>query len=591
MDGESNASSETNENIDVMVKDMIGKENGKEIKKELLDDASRNPKRKQLSFPLGDEMSTKSSNDGLSLGNHVRNQERVSGNLKKEENAEKFKNSDMEASGNNDLRPIIKQERFEENDISDNMFSEINIKKEPNTTFSQIEEVIELDSDGEDPAYQLWCSSQIEFSSTSSKNVKQERIEIEDAFSIASFDSPIQSSPKYDLLESTIQPHPEEDGSDDDVIFLECDNKHLDLEGSQMALFEKIRQNIKVKKEKVDSQQEDMNHIDIINLASPPNHKDDDIITLSPIGPPDQDSKQNIVRKDKDSEKRSYNQNEKSPTFDQIDPFSEPYSPTEELPDLEFSSENRSDQGLKSPYFTSHDTKDKSKERIHPSTSRVTPPISPMKKRPIQLIEPLPQPPKKHARKTSTSSERGEGDIRPKHFHHQDNKNEKEWEGNKDKWKSSHKSYSSGLSHKEKRSDALKEIELRKKEQKHSEIGAANENDGKIVPSTSSKPATAALTKVKTSKPKLQKLFSTAKSSKDSNLFDDGQTSPRQPVRKAHKPKRLPPSLSSSTNKAISTSSTSATKTKKIPPKAVNTSHPTLLTKHVRTTAETTLDQ
>ena len=552
----------------------------------MADESSRTPKRKQLPLSFGDERSTKSSNVESTLDDVERSLERLHETPGKGDNAEKLKseNSDMKANGNKDMQPIIKQERLEENDISDPMFSQIEIKKEPNTTFSQIEEVIELDSDGEDPAYQLWCSSQIDLSSTSSKEVKQEPIEIGDAFSIASFDSPIQLSPKYDFIESTIQHRPEEDGSDDDVIFLECDNTHLNLEGSQMALFEKIRQNIKVKKEKVDSQQEDNHHIDIINLASPPSHNHDDIITLSPIHPRDDDSKPNFAQKDKSSEKSSYNQKEKSPEFDHIDPFSDLYSPTDELPDLDLSSGIRSDQVSKSPYFSSNDTKKEGEttETIRPSTSRVTPPISPMKKRPIQLIDPLPQPPKKHVRTHSSSSERGEG------AHHQDNKIDRD--GNKDKWRSSHKSYSSGLSHKEKRAGALKEIEQRKKEQKLLEIGAATENDGKEASSRSFKPSAAALTKVKTSKPKLMKYLSASKSLEDANLLEDDQAAPRQPVRKAHKPKSLPPLLASSSNKVTSTSSTSATKSNKLPNKAVKNSHSSVLTYHVRTTAETTLD-
>ena len=69
-------------------------------------------------------------------------------------------------------------------------------KNENNTTFSQVEEVIELDSDGEDPAYQSWCSRQVQHAS----NVKLERpVEHDnDAISVGSYDSPSRSSPKDD---------------------------------------------------------------------------------------------------------------------------------------------------------------------------------------------------------------------------------------------------------------------------------------------------------------------------------------------------------------------------------------------------------
>ena len=387
---------------------------------------------------------------------------------------------------------------------------------------------------------------------TSSSNaVKQEPIEIDDSFSIASFDSPPQSSSKYDFIGSKIQSRADRNDSDDDVILLENDNKKLDLDDSQMGLFEKIRKNIKIKKEKVDSQQEDTAYIDVIDLASPPKG-------LSPISILDEDTNLNLDP-------------EKSPSFDQFDPFPEPYSPTDDLPDLVFVSNKKNDIVSKATEPTSNEAKkeDENKDVIHPGSSREIPPISPIKKRPIQLIEPLPHPPKKHARRTSSSSSTSERTW--------ESKSEKFFD--RDKWKSSHKSSLSGFSEidKEKRADALKEIELRKKEQKLSSAPTeARENESSA---SSSKPA---LSKIKTSKPKLLKLVSS---------LEEDESAPRQPVRKAHKPKSLPPSFGSANRKTTSSNSTSSKHSTKAPAKAVNNIPSNIQTSHLRTTAETTVDQ
>ena len=72
------------------------------------------------------------------------------------------------------------------------------IKKERNSTFSQIEEVIELYSDGEDAAIQSWCSSQI--NSSHVKLEKSDEYRNDDSLSSpspvspCSFESPSRSS-------------------------------------------------------------------------------------------------------------------------------------------------------------------------------------------------------------------------------------------------------------------------------------------------------------------------------------------------------------------------------------------------------------
>ena len=549
-----------NEKSDETFKDKSGNEQTVEIKQELIDETSRNPKRKHSSASQGDESSEKLSKN-WSSGNYGEDV------MFKEV----FRpNKDKKVKNNKEVLEMdkvsIKQEPFEEDDP---IFSQIDIKEEPNTTFSQVEEVIELDSDGEDPAYEIWCSSQMEMSSTSSKNIKQEPIEIDDSFSIASFDSPIHVSPKYDFHNSNTQPRKDDTGSDDDVIFLESDNKDLDLEGSQMALFEKIRKSIKIKKEKVDSQGEDMSHIDVIDLASPPKHNEDEIGGLSPILKPNEDiqkSFENFDRLQKDKSKENQN-----------DPFSAFYAPTDDLPDLHFVSEKKKDNVSKSIELLSNETnkEDIKNESTHPTTPLWPPPVSPLKKRPIQLIDPLPQPPKKYARRLSSTSEISEGDKKPKELNHRDNKNEEEF--GKDKWRSSHKPSLTSLSNKdkEKRAEALKELELRKKEQKSLESGI----DEKDASSSSAKPV---LPKIKTSKPKLSKLMSS---------LEDDQAAPRQPIRKAHKPKTLPPSIGHQNKKISSSSSKSVINSTKVPSKSVKNSQSNILASHIRTTAETTVDQ
>ena len=525
----------------------------REIKQELIDEASRNPKRKHSIVSLDEDMAGKSPKEWSSgnFGDDVLIKEVFcSSKERKDPSAKDKENKDALQKDNG--KPFIKEEPFEADDMDDHMFSTIDIKQEPNTTFSQVEEVIDLDSDEED----LWCSTQLEMATPFPKNIKQEPIEINDSFSLSSLDSPPHFSPKDDILKSNVQTGPNENDSDDDVIFLECDNKKLDLDDSQMGLFEKIRKNIKVKKEKVDSQPGDTSHVDVIDLASPPKG-------LSPISMTEDDTKFDHL-------------SDISSVSDKIDPFPEPYSPTDDLPDLVFTTENKRDLVSRAPEASTHEpiSKNESKDVIHSSSSRPTLPISPIKKRPIQLIEPLPQPPKKYARRLSSSTlDASDGDKVSKESY-RDSKSYKD--SDRDKWRSSHKSASTNFSTKDKeiRAEALKEIELRKKEQKLLGTGAEDKTSA-----SSSKPA---LPKVKTSKPKLLKLV---------NSLEEDESVPRQPVRKAHKPKNLPPSFGHAKKKITSNSSTSSKHSTKDTSKSTNNSHQSIQTSHLRTTAETTVDQ
>ena len=313
-----------------------------------------------------------------------------------------------------------------------------------------------------------------------------------------------------------------DDDEDDDVIFLECDNKDLDLEGSQMALFEKIRQNIKIKKEKVDSQEV----CEIVNIASPQRISEtEDVISLSPESFDD----------DKTYYKDRHDQVDKKIVGDNIindkcevaslSPISdtEMMSPLGELPDL--NCQEQIDHVFNSPQHVTHDDgkahRSATKQHLPQGNSSSSP-----SKRQAQFIDPLPQPPRKANRraisentvidmaKQKVNCQKRQEIDRLKQTHERDNKY-------------SYVNFS--LRDKERRAEVLKDIELRKKvqKQKESHCSVKTSNDSSQKPSASSR-------KIKMSQPKLSKLLPEKHSLREVDLFGDKPLSaPRQPVRRS----------------------------------------------------------
>jgi hypothetical protein len=546
-----------------------------------IEETSRNPKRKSAaSFSFSDErLPNKRDKIEVELseehfGNHMDSKTGQADAMTKkvdEQNSYGF-----ETINTGEILGSMKKELIYGNDDCED--KDMNGKKYVhNTTFSQVEEVIELDSDGEDPAYQSWSSSQVPLSTN--KATKVEMPETEDSYSVrSSFDSVLQLSPKDEFIEP-LTPEDGDNQSDDDVIFLESDNKELDLEGSQMALFEKIRLNIKIKKEKVDSQE--VNEVDIINLASPP-RSTEVIITLSPDSFQEDEKEFDVhdytLRNDKQIEdKVLYDKDDVSVPrpFTKGEPLSSPYlpSPFDELPDIDL--EQQIDRALgDSPdnaCSVVNDTKRKSGTKIiSPRTS----PMSSPTKRHALLIDALPLRTKHFE---MPYSEKWLGKDNQKH--HQQDRTRKDSESiHKSKNLNSYSYVGFSIKDKEKRAEALKEIELKKKENKVIELDSNKKSSN----GSSRKSSAASSTRIKNSRPKLAKLLPSTHTLKEVDLFGDkpSSSSARQPVRKAHNPKL--PLLKAKEFRSKSTS--------KNPSSAVINSHLNPSNTLIRKIAETTTD-
>ena len=493
--------------------------------KENIEETSRNPKRKKIiSSPTFENSIEKPGIDSqeknkFSLGK--RDCKRI---MKEESNKSEDAGRLVISSSKNQLDSDDDSEELETTGI----------KKEHNTTFSQIEEVIELDSDGEDPAYQSWCSSQFDITS----NIKIEKQENEDRFSNISLDSPTRSSPRDDEFPEASSLD-NGDQSDDDVIFLECDNKDLNLEGSQMALYEKIRLNIKIKKEMVESQQDGCK-IDIINLASPPRKgenkdKQDNLIKLL------DNEKEENNKKDDDYDNNLVS----SPASEEIEMISSSYSAFNELPDLDASLDQQIDRVLDIPEDAAwQDVGNKDLERF--SKSPISSPLSSPTKRQIQLIDPIPKPFKKDGKKDSFEGIRSETpqhrtlpNDKEKKYHsksHEDRDERDKDSGKKLKHSNPYSYVGFSVKDKERRAEALKEIELKKRQQKKqleaADIANISSKDNHSLVKTASQ-------KIKNSQPKLAKLLPVKQSLHEVDLFGNksSSSSPRQPIRRAHKPK------------------------------------------------------
>ena len=135
---------------------------------------------------------------------------------------------------------------------------------------------------------------------------------------------------------------------------------------------------------------------------------------------------------------------------------------------------------------------------------------------------------------------------------------------------------------KQRRAEALKEIELKKKVE--SEAGKLYNDSKQYV----EKPSTGGSGKVKTSLPKIAKLLPKKQSLKEVDLFgDDSSGLPRQPIRRAHVPKH---SLSRSTYTNTRKISNKAPRTSTMPPpKSTNMESAT--GHQIRRNAETAFDR
>ena len=480
---------------------------------------------------------------------------------------------------------------LEEEQLDSDDDSEIPQNSKPqNTTFSQVEDVIELDSDNEDPAYESWCSSQNLLAST----IKKELISNDDNESILSLDSPSRSSMKDEDFPDPF--HLELDESDDDVIFLECDNRHLDLEGSQMALFEKIRNNMKVKKEKIESQ-DYLSQIDIVNLASPP-RKSEEHAEIPPSSPdsPDQntldtDAKDWIIQDDDEANNKKDERLIFSPSPVENIKISSPYSLSDDLPDIDIPPfvDNQRDQSVKKSDSSTTSCPSISGDGKDPKNA-VTNSLKVLSShRRTQLIDPLPsKPSSKLSQKyydSTFSNVRKKNDHLSHEKRHEQKLESKSLGHTPDGIASPrniYRSVSCPDQGKQRRAEALKEVELKKKVE--SEVGRLHNTSKQHI----EKPSAAGSEKVKTSLPKIARLLPKMQSLKEVDLFgDDSSGLPRQPIRRAHTPKH---SLSRSTctnirkihNKTSTTSTMPAQKSTNMESAAGH---------QIRRTAETTFDR
>ena len=502
-----------------------------------IEETSRNPKRKSVaSFSFSDErLPNKKEKIDVDIREENHRNQIDSKIGEKDAMTKKVDENDIYATETINTGTILgsmKKELMYGNDDWEDR--DINrTKYGHNTTFSQVEEVIELDSDGEDPAYHSWSSSQVKLATN--KGTKVEMPETEDSYSVrSSFDSVLQLSPKEEFIEPLI-PEDRNNESDDDVIFLESDNKELDLEGSQMALFEKIRNNIKIKKEKVDSQE--VNEVDIINLASPP-RSTEDIITLSPDSAHDEkefDIPGYTLKNDKQIEEKVDYDKDDVPVprpLKKGQSLSSPYlpSPFDELPDIDLEQQIDRTLGDSPDKFCSAVNAIKRKSGTKIDSPRTSPMSSPTKRHAL-LIDPLPQ-----RAKPIEMSSFDKCHIKDNQKTHQQDRTRKDNESRHKSKNLNNYSYV-GFSHKdkEKRAEALKEIELKKKEKK----GIALDSNKKPSNESLRKSAAATSTKIKNSRPKIAQLLPVTQTLKEVDLFGDkpSSSSPRQPVRKAHKPK------------------------------------------------------
>ena len=462
--------------------------------------------------------------------------------------------------------------------------------KPQNTTFSQVEEVIELDSDNEDPAYESWCSSQNLLAST----IKEELISKDDNESILSLDSPSRSSVKDEDF-----PEPfrlELDDSDDDVIFLECDNRHLDLEGSQMALFEKIRNNMKIKKEKIESQ-DYLSQIDIVNLASPPRKSEEhvEIPPLSPDSPDpnilDTNAKDWIIQDDDEANNKKDDLLISSPSPVENIKISSPYSLSDDLPDIDIPLfvDNKLDQSVEKSDSSKIHCPGISSDGKDPKNSTINSHKVSSSHRRTQLIDPLPSKPssklsQKYYDSTLRSKHNKNDHLSHKKRHEQ--KLESKSLGHTPNEIASPRNIYSSISFptqgKQRRAEALKEIELKKKVE--SEAGKLYNTSKQHI----EKPSTGGSEKVKTSLPKIAKLLPKKQSLKEVDLFgDDSSVLSRQPIRRAHVPKH---SLSRSTCTNVRKISNKTSRTSTMPaPKSTNME--SAADHQIRKTAETTFDR
>ena len=353
---------------------------------------------------------------------------------------------------------------------------------------------------------------------------------------------------------------------------------------------------MKIKKEKIESQ-DYLSQIDIVNLASPP-RKSEEHAEIPPSSPdsPDQntldtDAKDWIIQDDDEANNKKDERLIFSPSPVENIKISSPYSLSDDLPDIDIPlfEENKLDQTVKKSDSSTTFCPGMSSDGKDPKNSVTNSHKVSSSYRRTQLIDPLPsKPSSKLSQKyydSTFSNVRKKNDHLSHEKRHEQKLESKSLGHTPDGIASPRNIYSSISSPtqgKQRRADALKEIELKKKV--GSEAGKLYNTSKQQI----EKLSTGGSGKIKTSLPKIAKLLPKKQSLKEVDLFgDDSSGLPRQPIRRAHVPKH---SLSRSTYTNTRKISNKAPRTSTMPPpKSTNMESAT--GHQIRRTAETTFDR